>query len=139
MGSFVEILANNQTKNINKINNEIGKKLETFNDNLIAHKAKSSTGVATIRINPNKTKAMGAATISVNPKSTSRTNASVEDDGGNSSSSHDYQEEDTDARRKDKRKRVTNLKVNKKVIREAGDGHPNNDESEPEERRQSHQ
>ena len=89
MGSFIEVLANNRTKNINKISNEIGKKLETFNDSLIAHKAKSSTGVATISINPNKTKAMGAATISVNPKSTSRANASVEDDGGNSSSSHD--------------------------------------------------
>ena len=66
---------------------------------------------------------MGAATISVNPKSTSRANASVEDDGGNSSSSHDCQEKDTDAR-KGKRKHVTNLKVNKKVIRETGDSHP---------------
>ena len=67
---------------------------------------------------------MGAATISVNPKSTSRANASVEDDGDNSiSSSHDCQEEDTDAR-KGKRKHVTNLKVNKKVIRETGDSHP---------------
>ena len=123
MGNFAEVLANNQTKNINIISNEIGKKLGTFNDSLIAHKAKSSTGVATISINPNKTKAMGAATISVNPKSTSRANASVEDDGGNSSSSHDCQEEDTDAR-KGKRKHVTNLKVNKKVIRETGDSHP---------------
>ena len=33
------------------------------------------------------------------------------------------QEEDTDAR-KGKRKRVTNLKVNKKVITETGDSHP---------------
>ena len=55
---------------------------------------------------------MGPATISVNPKSTSSTNASVEDDGGNSSS-HDCQKGDTDTR-KGKRKRVTNLKVNKK-------------------------
>ena len=123
MGNFAEVLANNQTKNINIISNEIGKKLENFNDSLIAHKAKSSTGVASISINPNKTKAMGVATISVNPKSTSRANASVEDDGGNSSSSHDCQEEDTDAR-KGKRKHVTNLKVNKKVIRETGDSHP---------------
>ena len=66
---------------------------------------------------------MGAATISVKPKSTSRANASVEDEGGNSSSSHDCQEEDTDAR-KGKRKRVNNLKVNKKVIRETGNSHP---------------
>ena len=59
MGSFLEALANNQTKNINKISNEIAKILETFNDSLIAYKAKSSTGIATISINPNKTKAMG--------------------------------------------------------------------------------
>ena len=45
--------------------------------------------------NCNKTKAMGA-TISVNPKNTSRANASVEDDDGNSSSSHDCQEEACD-------------------------------------------
>ena len=56
---------------------------------------------------------MGAATISVNPKSTSRANASVEDDGGNSSSSHDRQEADTYTR-KGERKRVTNLKISKK-------------------------
>ena len=123
MGSFIEVLANNRTKNINKISNEIGKKLETFNDSLIAHKAKSSTGVATISINPNKTKVMRAATISVNSKSTSRANASVEDGGGNSCSSHDCQQEDIDMR-KGKRKHVTNLKVNKKVIRETGDSHP---------------
>ena len=86
MGSSAEVLANNQTKNINKISNEIGKKLGTFNDSLIAHKAKSSTRVATISINLNKIKAMGAASISINTKSTSRANASVEDDGGNSSS-----------------------------------------------------
>ena len=125
MRSFAEVLANNQTKNINKISNEIGKKLKTFNGSLIAHKAKGSTGVATISINPNKTKAMGAATISVNPKSTSRANASVEDDGG--SSSHDCQEEDTDTI-KDKRKRVTNLNVSKRVIRETGDSQPADDE-----------
>ena len=107
MRNFAEVLANNQTKKINIISNEIGKKLGTFNDSLIAHKAKSSTAVAT---------------SSINPKSTSRANASVEDDGDNSSS-HDCQEEDTDTR-KGKRKHVTNLKVNKKVIRETGDIHP---------------
>ena len=32
-----EVLANSQTKNINKISNEMGKKLESFNDSLIAH------------------------------------------------------------------------------------------------------
>ena len=56
MRSFAEVFANNKTKNINKISNETGKKLETFNDSLIAHKAKGSTGVATISINPSKTK-----------------------------------------------------------------------------------
>ena len=81
MGSFAEVLTNNQTKNIHKISNGIGKKLETFNHSLIVYKAKSSTGVATTSINPNKTKAIGATRISVKPKSTSRANASVEDDG----------------------------------------------------------
>ena len=95
LGKFSEVLADNQSNNINKISNEIGKKLETFSDSLIAHKAKSSTGVATISINPNKTKAMWAATISVNPKSTSRANASLEDDDGTISSTHNCQEEDT--------------------------------------------
>ena len=32
MGSFGEVLTNNQAKNINIISNEIRKKLETFND-----------------------------------------------------------------------------------------------------------
>ena len=60
VGSFAEVLTNNQTKNINKISDKIGKKLETFNNSLTAYnKAKSSTWVATISINPNKTKAMG--------------------------------------------------------------------------------
>ena len=37
MENFAEVLANSQTKNINKISNEMGKKLESFNDSLIAH------------------------------------------------------------------------------------------------------
>ena len=61
MGSFAEVLANNETKNINEISNQLGKKLETFNDSLIAYKEKSSTGVATISISANKTKAMGGS------------------------------------------------------------------------------
>ena len=119
MGSFAEVLTNNQTKNINKISDEIGKKLETFNNSLTTYnKTKSSTGVATISINSKKTKVTGAATISINPRNTSRANASVEDDGGSSS-----QEEATDMR-KGKRKRVTNFNINKKVVRETGDSHP---------------
>ena len=71
MGSFAVVLTNNQAKNINEISDEIGKKLESFNNSLTAYnKAKSSTGVATISINPNKTKATGAATISVSPRNT---------------------------------------------------------------------
>ena len=62
MGNFAEVLSNNQTKNINKISNETGKKSEIFNDSIIAYEAKSSTGAATISINVNKAKAMGAAT-----------------------------------------------------------------------------
>ena len=65
MGSFSEVLTNNQAKSINKISDAIGKKLETFNDSPTAYnKAKSSTGVATISNNPSKTKATRAATIS---------------------------------------------------------------------------
>ena len=72
MGSFAEFLTNNQAKNINKISDKIEKKLETFNNSLtLYNKAKSSTGVATVSINPNKTKATGADTISVNPRNTS--------------------------------------------------------------------
>ena len=121
MGSFAEVLTNDQANNINTISDEIGKKLEINNSFTAYNKAKSSTGVATISINPNKTKPMGAATISVNSKSNSRANASVEDDG--SSGSHNCQEEATDTR-KGKRKHVANFNINKKVVRETGDSHP---------------
>ena len=57
IGRFSEVLTKNHAKNINKISNEIGKKLETLNDSLTAYnKAKRSTGVASFSINPNKTK-----------------------------------------------------------------------------------
>ena len=119
MGRFAEVLTNNQAKNINKISDKIGKKLETFNNSLKAYnKANSSTGVATISINPNKTKVMGAATINVNPRNTARAHTSSED-GGSSS----CQEEATDTR-KGKRKRKRNFNINKKVVRETGDDHP---------------
>ena len=46
MGNFTEVLTNNQEKNINKISNEEGKKLQTFNNSLTEYnKAKGSTGV----------------------------------------------------------------------------------------------
>ena len=51
----------------------------------MACKAKNSTMVATISINPNKTKAMGAATISVNSKNTFRANARVSLQSGEAS------------------------------------------------------
>ena len=51
MESFAEVLTNDQTENKNKICDEIGKKLETFNNSLTAYnKSKSSTGVATMSI-----------------------------------------------------------------------------------------
>ena len=56
MANFVEVLKNNKTKNINKINDETGKKLETLYNSLTTYnEAKSSNGVATITNNPNKT------------------------------------------------------------------------------------
>ena len=69
MGNFAEVLPNNQAKNINKISDEIGKKLESFNNSLTAYnKAKTSAGVATISINPNKTKAMAATKSALTPE-----------------------------------------------------------------------
>ena len=95
MGNFAEVLTNNQAKN--KARDEIGKKLETFDNSLTAYnKAKSSTDVAIISINPNKKKATEVATISFNPRNSSRANASV-DDG--SSRGQGSQEEPTDMRK----------------------------------------
>ena len=122
MRSFAEVVTNNQAKNINKISDEIGKNLETFNDSLTAYnKVKSTTGVITNSINPNETKAKGAALISVKPKSNSRANVSLDDDG--SSSSHDCQEEAI-VTRKGKGKRVTNFNINKEIVRETDESHP---------------
>ena len=65
MGNLVEVLVENQSKNMNRIITEIGIQLNSFNENLLAYKANQSSGVATISINPNK-KSTGAAAISVN-------------------------------------------------------------------------
>ena len=74
MGNLVEVLAENQSKNMNIISTEIGIQ-RSFNENLLGYKANQSSGVATISINPNK-KSTGAAAISVNPaRHTSRANA----------------------------------------------------------------
>ena len=111
MGNFAKVLRNNQANNINKLRDEIGKKLGTFNNILTAYnKAKTSTWVATVSINPNKAKAKGAATISVNPKNISRVNASEEDDGSKG------QDEVTDIKKGKKKRLTTNFNTNKKVV-----------------------
>ena len=62
MGNFAEDLTNNQAKNTNKISDEIGEKLETFNNSLTAYnKAKSSTGVATTSIKSKQNKSYGGS------------------------------------------------------------------------------
>ena len=73
MGNL-EVLPENQSKNMNRISTEIGMQL-------------NSLGVATISINPNK-KYSGAATISVNPArhTSSWANASGEEDKNSDSS-----------------------------------------------------
>ena len=68
MRSFAEVLTNNQANNINTISDEIGKKLETNNSFTAYNKVKSSTGVATISINPNKTKPVGQLQLTLTPK-----------------------------------------------------------------------
>ena len=78
MGNFAEVLAESQSKNMKRISTEIGKQLNSFNENLSAYKANRSSGVATISVNPNK-KSTGAATNSVRPvRHTSRVNANRE-------------------------------------------------------------
>ena len=86
MGNFAEVLAKNQSKNMNRISTEIGKQLNSFSENLSAYKTNRSSGVATISVNPNKM-STGAATISVNPvRHTSRANASGEENRNSGSS-----------------------------------------------------
>ena len=65
MGNLAEVLAENQSKNMNRISTEIGNQ-HSFNENISAYKTNRSSGVATISVNPNK-KSTGAATIRVNP------------------------------------------------------------------------
>ena len=120
MINFAEVLTNNQAKNINKSSDEIGKNSETFNNGLTTYnKAKSSTGVAAIRINSNKTKAKGAATISVNPRNNPKANATVEDDV--------VAAVRTVSKKPLAWERVkgnANFNTNKKVVREGGESHP---------------
>ena len=79
MGNFAEVMAENQSKNMNIISTEIGKQLNSFNENLSAYRANRSSGVATISVNPSK-KCTGAATTSVNHvRNSSSANASGED------------------------------------------------------------
>ena len=66
MDNFAEVMAENQSKNMNTISTEIGKQLNSFNENLSVYRANRSSEVATISVNPNK-KSTGTATTSVNP------------------------------------------------------------------------
>ena len=101
MGNFAEVLAENQSKNMNRISTEIVKQLNSFNENLLAYKANRSSGVAAVSVNPNK-KYAGAATINVNPvRHTSRANSS-----GDENRNSDSSQGETDMR-KVKRKRLS--------------------------------
>ena len=72
---------------MNRIGTDIGKQLNSFNENLSVYKANRSSRVASISVNPNK-KSTGAATISVNSvRHTSRANASGEENRNSDSSS----------------------------------------------------
>ena len=86
MANFAEVLGLKQSKNINRISTEIGKQLNSFNENLSAYKANRSSGEATISLSPNK-RSTGAAIIIVNPpRHTSRAN-DIGDEDRNSDSS----------------------------------------------------
>ena len=77
MGNFADVLAENQSKNMNRISTEIGIQI-TVLMKIFQHIRLRSSGVATISINPNK-KSTGAATIRVNPaKHTSHGSMPVE-------------------------------------------------------------
>ena len=65
MDNFTEVLAENQSKNMNRISTEIAMQI-TVLMKIFQHIRLRSSGVATISINPNK-KSTGAATIRVNP------------------------------------------------------------------------
>ena len=64
-GNTAEVLAENQSKNMNRISTEIAMEI-TVLMKIFQHIRLRSSGVATISINPNK-KSTGAATIRVNP------------------------------------------------------------------------
>ena len=64
-GNSAEVLAENQSKNMNRISTEIGMQI-TVLMKTFQHIRLRSSGVATISINPNK-KYTRAATIRVNP------------------------------------------------------------------------
>ena len=101
MGNFAEVLRENQSKNINRISTEIGKHLNSFNENLSAYKANRSSGVTTISVNSNK-RSTEAAIISVKlAKHISKDKASGEEDRNSGSS---YGETDM---RKAKRNRLS--------------------------------
>ena len=80
MGNLAEVLAENQSKNMNRISAEIGKQLNSLNENLSGYKTNRSSGVVTISVNPN-TKFTRAPTICVKPaRHTSKANTSGKED-----------------------------------------------------------
>ena len=112
MGNFAEVLAENQSKNIRRISTEIGKELNSFNENLSAYKSNRSSGVATISVKPNK-KSTGAATISFNPaRHTSRVN-----DNGNRDSSQG----ETDMRNAKRNRLSSKFLKSKAHLRDTGE------------------
>ena len=126
MGNFAEVLAENQSKNMNRISIEIGMQLNSFNENLSAYKANRSSGVATISINPNK-KSTGAATICINPArhTTSRANDSGEEDKNSDSSQGEHD------MRKAKRKHLSSIcQKSKTHVRDTGENRQPAEEDE---------
>ena len=118
MGSFADVLADNQSKNMNRIITWIGMQLNGFNGNLSAYKANRSSGVGTISVNPNK-KSTGVATISVNPaRHTSRTNASGEEDINSDSSQGEI-----DMRKTKRKRHSSKCQKSKTHVRDVGEKH----------------
>ena len=116
MGNFAEILAENQSKNMNRINTDLGKQLNSFNENLSAYKVNRSSGVATVSDNPNKN-STGAAAISVNPaRHTSKDNTSEEKDRNSDSS-----QSETDMRKAKKKRLSSNCQKSKTHLRDTAE------------------
>ena len=125
MDNFSEVLAENQSKNKNRISTKIEKQHNSFNENLSAYKANRSSGGTTISVNPNK-KSTGAATISVNPvQHTSRANASGEENRNSDSS-----QGDTDMRKAKRKSLSSKCQKSKTLVRDKGEHRQPSEEDE---------